>query len=55
MTGELEISTLSTTFATSPLYVNFDVNEFLLGHTEAELWDMLGKLKDFFEPSHTDG
>jgi hypothetical protein len=36
----------------SPLMINFDVNEYLRDdHSETELFDLLGKLKDFFTPA----
>lgn len=33
--------------STAPLNVAFDVVNYLQDHTEEEMWELLGKLKDF--------
>jgi hypothetical protein len=45
----LELPGVEVSSSISSLNVAFDVVAYLQGHSEAEMFEMLGKLKDFLE------
>lgn len=41
------VSTPLLDISMTPISIVFDIVAYLHDHTEAEMWDMLGKLRDF--------
>jgi hypothetical protein len=48
-TEELAAEIRNMEFSAGSLYVNVDVNDLLETHTEEEVFDLLGKLKDLLQ------